>query len=185
MADPIETNSTPETTPTTEPATEVDKPKDKTWSDDYVTTLRAENKMRRIANSNYEKALRSIFKLGEDEELGNLDKRIEAFNAANQKAVDDANAKADAFIIEMELTKAIGDSYNDKLTRKLLDYSSIKVEDGKVTGLTEALQKLAEEYPEVVAQKPPKTADGTGSSKTATDKMDEERKRFRKALGLN
>ena len=183
MAEAIETNNTPENTPAATPAPAA-KPEQETFSKDYVHDLREENKSVRLTKGKYEKALRDILKVGEGEELGDLGKRIEAFNAANQKAVDDANAKVNAYIIEAELSKAIGENYNDKLTRKLLDYSSIKVEDGKVTGLTEALQKLAEEYPEVVAQKPPKTADGTGSSKTATDKETEELNKFRRALGL-
>ncbi len=184
MAEAIETNNTPENTPAATPKPAA-KPEQETFSKDYVHDLREENKSVRLTKGKYEKALRDILKVGEGEELGDLGKRIEAFNAANQKAIDEANAKITTYIIDGELSKALSDGYNEKLARKLLDYSGIKVEDGKVTGLAEAIKKLEEEYPEVKKQKAPKLANETGTSKTGTDPEDEALKAFKRILGTD
>jgi hypothetical protein len=180
MAEVIETNNTPtKETPAT-PA-----PESKTFSEDYVHALREENKNYRTKGKVFEEALKEILKVSDGEELGDIKKRIENFNAANQKALDDANAKATNLMIDFELSKALGDGYNEKLVRKLLDYSSIKIEDGKVTGLAEAIKNLEEEYPEVKKQKAPKLADGTGTSVTGTDPEDEALKAFKRILGTD
>lgn len=181
MAEAIETNNTPETNPAPTPAAEPET--QKTFSEDYVKALRSEAKSYRVANKNYETAFKKLFNLPEGEELGDLDKRITDLNAARQKELDDERAKTNAFIINSELDKAIGEEYNEKLTKKLLDYSKIEVKDGKVTGIKEALDALAVEYPEVKKQKAPKPAEGTGSSKVGGSD-DAEREAYRKAFGL-
>lgn len=175
MADPIETVNN-----NTEPTAQI-KEEPETYSKDYVHALREENKAHRTAKKQYEDKLKGI--LGVDN-LDDLDTKITAYNDSWAKKLKEAEDKTNTYIIESELSKAIGEGYNGKLTRKLLDRSSITVTDGKVEGLTEALKKLEEEYPEVKKTEPPKTAEGTGTGKTSTDKMDEERKKFRKALGL-
>ena len=186
MADPIETNSTPqEPTPTPAPAptpepTPTATPK--IFSEDYVKALRNEAKSYRVAGKSYESALKKLFNLSDDEELGDIDKRITDFNARQQKAIDEANNKMNEWLINAELQKAIGEDYNEKLTRKLIDYSAIKVEDGKVTGIKEALEALAAEYPEILKQNAPQPAPGTGSSKIKNE--DSDAAAFRKALGL-
>lgn len=152
-----------------------------TYSQDYVKTLRDEAKGYRITRNAYSDALKKV--LGVDS-LDDLDNKITSYNDARAKQLQAIEDQKNAYIIENELSKAMGNEYNEKLTRKLLDTSSIKVTNGKVEGLTEALKKLEEEYPEIKKTEPPKTANGTGTGKTSTDKMDEERKKFRKNLGL-
>lgn len=184
MAEVIETINSNSTNPTPAPATPETTPEPKTFSEDYVHALREENKSYRTRGKAYETALKKILNVSDDEELGDIDKRINNFNAANKKALEEANSKVDKYIIEGELNKLLGDAYNEKLTRKLLDFSTIKVEDGKVTGLKEALEAVEKEYPEIRKPKAPNLAGGTGSGKTSTSSEDADLAKFRKALGL-
>lgn len=149
--------------------------------DGAIRDLRKECASHRVKKGIYEDALKQILGV---ENLDGLNDKIDAYNATQAQKLKDAEGKTNSYIIESEISKAISEGYNEKLTRKLLDRSSIKVTDGKVEGLTEALKKLEEEYPEIKKTEPPKTADGTGTGKTTTSKDDEELAKFRKALGL-
>lgn len=183
MAEPNTNKNTNAEPITTEPigGTQTANQEPQTYSKDYVKALRDEAKGYRITRNEYGDALRGL--LGVDS-LDDLNGKITAFNDAQTKKLKDLEDSHNAYIIDNELSKALGDSYNEKLARKLLDRSSITVTDSKVEGLTEALKKLEEEYPEIKKTEPPKTADGTGTGKTTKSKDDEALAKFRKALGL-
>lgn len=97
------------------------------------------------SNSEYEKALKGIFGVSDDEELGDLSQRINAYNRDLQKKL----SAADNRIIAAEIKSLSG--YDTKLLAKVIDYSNIKVgEDGTVTGLDEAVKAAKEEFPAVI-----------------------------------
>ena len=82
------------------------------------------------SNSEYEKALKGIFGVSDDEELGDLSQRINAYNSDLQKKL----SAADNRIIAAEIKSLSG--YDTKLLAKVIDYGNIKVgENGTVTDL--------------------------------------------------
>lgn len=96
----------------------------------------------------YESALRKLLGAAEDEDLSDLDSRIEAYG----KGVETKLAAARDQVIAAELKAMTG--YDTKLLDRLLDRTKITVDDsGKVSGLEEAVKQIAAEFPAVVLQK--------------------------------
>ncbi len=113
----------------------------KTYTADYVKTLREEAKGHRLKASNYEKSLRSAFGLKDDEDIGDVAQRIAAKEASVMKAANDR-------LISAELKTL--DGYDHKLLSKVIDLSAVKVDDkGNVTGIKEAAEAAAKEFPAV------------------------------------
>ncbi len=97
------------------------------------------------SRTEYEKALKSIFGVADEEELGDLSQRMTAYN----DSLKQKQALIDSKIITAELKSLQG--YDTKLLAKVLDYGDIKVsEDGTVTGLKEAVKSAEKEYPAVI-----------------------------------
>lgn len=184
MAEAIENKTTEQGeaagTPAAEPENKTPETP-KTFSEDYVHALRAENKNYRISSKNYEKALRKVLGLEDGAEIGNVDEKVNGFLTAKQQEVEAAKNEVNKYIISAELAKLTGDSYNNKLVNKLLDTSGVKVENNTVTGLKEALEALEKEYPEI-RKKKTQMAAGTGSDTLGGNNSDTAA--FRKALGL-
>lgn len=119
-----------EPTPQTEPGVAEDNTE--------LETLKA-------TNTSYEKALKSIFGVADDEELGDIEQRVEAYNSSMQAKLSAVNDK----IISAELRALQG--YDTKLLAKVIDRSGITIaDDGTVTGLQEAVEAAAKEFPAVV-----------------------------------
>ena len=96
----------------------------------------------------YETALRKLLGASEDEELSDLDSRIEAYG----KGVEAKLAAARDQVITAELKAMTG--YDTKSLERLIDRTKITVDDsGKVTGLKEAVKQIAAEFPAVVLPK--------------------------------
>lgn len=109
-----------------------------TANDAELTELKANN-------TTYKNALKSIFGIAAADELGDINKHMADFNNAVQAKIAVANEK----IITAEIKALQG--YDSKLLAKVIDRSNIKVDDnGTVTGLQEAVETAAKEYPAVV-----------------------------------
>lgn len=125
----------------------------KTYSEDYVHTIREEAKENRIARKAEETArqaaeakLKAILGLKPEDTVD--DAKIAAHTANQLKAVTDAMAKANARLLTAEIKGLEG--YDAKLVERLLDKSKVKIaEDGTVTGLKEAVEALAIEFPAI------------------------------------
>ncbi len=134
-----------ETAPATPPAAPT--PTGKTFSEDYVQTLREEAKQRRLSEKNLAAKLRAVMGLKEDEEVD--DAKITAYQTKHQSELTAAMQKANERLLQAEIKSLEG--VDAKLVSRLLDKSKVKIaEDGTVTGLKEAVDELAKEFPAVL-----------------------------------
>lgn len=125
----------------------------KTYSEDYIHTIREEAKENRIARKAEETArqaaeakLKVILGLKPEDTVD--DAKIAAHTANQQKAIMEAMAKANARLLTAEIKGLEG--YDSKLVERLLDRSKVQIaEDGTVTGLKEAVEALAIEFPSI------------------------------------
>lgn len=122
--------------------------------------------------STYETALRKIFKVGDGEELSDIDGRLTEFQAEHERLISVAKDK----LITASLNALEG--YNTKLLARLIDRSKITVDkNGNVTGLEEAVKAVSKEFPDVIAKKesekkpfvPINPAQQTGTTQTMND----------------
>lgn len=131
----------------------------KTFSEDYVSSLRRESAGHRTRAVQAENALRSLLGLKEGEELGDLNTRITTYQQTQEQTHNAAAQKANERLIQAEIRALEG--YDTKLLAKLIDRSKITVaDDGTVNGLTEAAEAAAEEFPAV--RKTTEPVGGTG-----------------------
>lgn len=128
-------------------------PGGKTFSEDYVKTLREESKENRIARKTAEEkaaALESKFRkligLKDTDEIN--DERIGLFLTKQTESATEAIKKANEKLIQAEIKGLAG--YDPKLVNRLIDKSKITVdESGTVTGLKEMVEALAVEFPAI------------------------------------
>lgn len=100
----------------------------------------------------YETALRKVLGLKDDEEFGDIDKRITDLNQRNADIVQNAKNS----IISSAIKALQG--YDTKLLSKVIDLSGVEVdENGSITGLDEAVKTAETEYPAVLLPKETKT----------------------------
>jgi len=152
---------TPNPAPAAEPAP---APGGKVFSEDYVRTLRNESAGHRTTAKKYEAALKTVFGIEADVELGDdLEGHINALNQRNEAAQQDALKKANNRLIAAELRSR--DGYDHKLLEKVIDLSKVTIDDnGEVKGLDEAIKAAETEFPAVKkTDAPPPYAGGTGS----------------------
>lgn len=153
---PPEDQNTNPTPPANTPAEDT-----KTFSADYVKALREESKGYRQRATTTEKAIRTALGLKDDEELGDIEQRIKARESSTLQAANNR-------LIAAELKGLEG--YDQKLLSKVIDLTNVKVDDkGVVTGIKEAAEAAAKEYPAVksgtkVAFVPPNPAAGSGTT---------------------
>lgn len=96
----------------------------------------------------YETALRKVLGLKDDEELGDIDKRIADLNQRNADIIQNAKNS----IISSAIKALPG--YDTKLLNKVIDLSSVEVDEkGNITGLDEAVKTAETEYPAVLLPK--------------------------------
>lgn len=142
----------------------------KVFSEDYVRTLREESAGHRVTAKKYEAALKTVFGIEADAELGDdLEGHINSLNKKNESAIQNALNKANNRLIAAELRTR--DGYDHKLLEKVIDLSKVTVGDnGEVKGLDDAIKVAETEYPAVKkADKMPPYASGTGSNPPAGD----------------
>ena len=179
MTEVNETNESNQVIPQQSPV--ASPPQGKTFSEDYVHTIREEAKENRLARKAAEdanKANMAKFKtlLGLTEEDSLDDAKIAEYQ--NKQIAKEAAfmQKANSKLITAEIKSL--DGYNSKLVEALLDKSKLEIgEDGVINGLQEAVEALATEYPEIKLQRaapgvnPPPTG-----TKTASDEISELKK---------
>lgn len=125
----------------------------------------------------YEKSIRKFLHLQDGEEIGDLDARLSAYAAQQDKAIKAANDN----LITASIYQLQG--YNTKLLAKLIDRSGITVSpDGTVAGLTEAVKAVAAEFPAVLLKqeqkKPFVPINSTSGGSTEQTMNDLIRRRF-------
>lgn len=146
---------------TTPPVTPSSAEDTKTFSADYVKALREESKGYRQRATSTEKAIRAALGLKDDEELGDIEHRIKARESSTLQAANNR-------LIAAELKGLEG--YDQKLLSKVIDLTNVKVDDkGEVTGIKEAAEAAAKEYPAVktgtkASFVPPNPAAGSGNT---------------------
>jgi len=112
----------------------------------YLSSLRNEAKENRLKLKETEKLLKSALGLSDDEEV-NIEK-INNFKTQIDSKLNDAISKSNELILKATINNL--DGYDTKLVSKLLDKSTISVNDlGEVIGLEEAVNKLVEEFPSI------------------------------------
>ena len=136
----VVTPVTPVTTPQTPPA------QGKVWTDEYVQGLREEAKTNRLAKKNLEAKLKTLIGLKDDEDID--DAKITSYQAQKKAEVENAITKANERLILAEIKSLEG--YDAKLVSRLLDKSKVTIaDDGTITGIKEAVEALAIEYPQI------------------------------------
>lgn len=132
-------------------------PAGKVFTEDYVSGLRRESAGYRTTAKTYESTLRTMLGLKDGEEMGDLNARVTAFQQAQQKQIDDTITAANQRLISAEMKALQG--YDHKLLAKVIDLSKVKVDDqGNVTGVKEAAEAAAKEFPAVKAAGRPQYA---------------------------
>jgi len=136
--------------------TETTEPKGKTFSEDYVRTLREEAKENRIARKTAEEQTKTL----QETNTANLSKVKAFFGLKPEDELDDSKmesfknsliTKADTKLILAEIKSL--DGYDTKLVERLLDKSKLTIsENGDVTGLKETVEALALEFPLIKIQ---------------------------------
>lgn len=132
---------------------EVTKVTGKTFSEDYVKTVREEAKENRLARKAAEAeviAVKAKFKtligLKDTDELD--DSKITAYQSAQEQKLTTALQKANERLLQAEIKSLEG--YDAKLVDRLLDKSKVTIaEDGTITGLAEAVTALETEFPSI------------------------------------
>lgn len=127
----------------------------KVWSDDYVQSLREEAKTQRLAKKELEVAYQQKLELAKKET-----------ETAQMAVIEKANAR----LLKAEIKSL--DGFDSKLLERLLDPKKIKIaDDGEITGLKEAAEELAKEFPSL---KIGTTRTATGSNPPLGDQTEYE-----------
>lgn len=128
-------------------------PQGKTFSEDYVHTIREEAKENRLARKAAEDAnkanmakIKTLLGLTEEDSLD--DAKIAEYQTKQANDLTAVMQKANERLITAEIKSL--DGYDAKLVERLLDKSKLEIgEDGTITGLQEAVEALAVEFPSV------------------------------------
>ena len=124
----------------------VSEPTAKTYPEEYVKAVREEAKENRIARKAVEAKLKKLIGLKDDEDID--DAKISAYQTAQQTQLSAARQNANDKLLLAEIKGLEG--YDPKLVARLLDKSKVTIaDDGTVTGLKEAVEALATEFPQV------------------------------------
>lgn len=122
----------------------------KTYSEDYVHSLRNESAGYRTTAKMYESALRSVLGLGDGEEIGDLNSRLSSYRQALKQEQENTLKAANSRLVAAELRSLEG--YDQKLLARLIDLSGVQVDSqGNVLGVKEAAEPAAKEFPAVKA----------------------------------
>jgi len=138
----------------------------KTFTEEYVGALRNESAGYRTQLRAAEKAVRDFLGLKSEDKLDDVSQALTAHRTASQQALEKATIGAKQFLVRAEvkvLAKDLGIVDSDA-AMLLADLSKVQVaDDGKVTGVKEALEALVKAKP-YLAGKPGNTQVGSGSN---------------------
>lgn len=165
-----------------DPAKDTPPATGKTYTEDYVSALRGESANYRTHAKSYEGALRTVLGLKDGEELGDLNARLSAYQQNQTKQQSAALEAANKRLIGAEMRALEG--YDHKLLEKLIDLSNVKVaEDGTVTGLKEAAEAAAKDFPAVCKTPPPFSRGTKGPSENLDNAKDRANAALRAVFG--
>ena len=121
----------------------------KTFTEDYVKALREENKSHRLRGKQYLTLLQKVTGLqDEDFDEAKVMGWKNSYESEWQKKNTETLTKANERLLQAEIKNL--DGYDAKLVSRLLDRSKVKItEDGAIEGLTEAVEALVTEFPQV------------------------------------
>ena len=121
----------------------------KTFTEDYVKALREENKSHRLRGKQYLTLLQKVTGLqDEDFDEAKVMGWKNSYESEWQKKNTETLTKANERFLQAEIKSL--DGYDAKLISRLLDRSKVKItEDGAIEGLTEAVEALVTEFPQV------------------------------------
>ena len=138
----------------------------KTFSEDYVKALREENKSHRLKAKQYVTLLQKVTGLqDEDFDEAKVMGWKNSYESEWQKKNTETLTKANERLLQAEIKSL--DGYDAKLVSRLLDRSKVKItEDGAIEGLTEAVEALVTEFPQV---KKAAVVNQTGANPPPTD----------------
>ena len=152
----------------------INKPKEtigKTFSEDYVQSLREEAKNNRLAKKAVEAKIKALLGLTEEDDIS--DDKITNYKATQEKLIADALSKANERLITAEIKAQ--DGYDTKLAMRLIDKSKLKVtDDGQVEGIKEQLEELVKEFPALKVTGKQSGANPPHETKTERDKLIEQ-----------
>ena len=162
---------------------------EKTFSEEYVKTLREENARRRLAEKSVKEELARVRDAAGLEDDGSVT-LLEAVETLRARSEADRSAAIDA-IIDAEFTKAAGelDLVDVDAARRLADMSAVRVdlESRTCEGLREVLETLVREKPYLCGRAVRAGSPGGGTPRS-TGKQDDDslggriRKQFQKRL---
>lgn len=136
-------NNTPQNPPAN--LTPSNQPAGRTFTEDYVQSLRNESAGYRTQLRAYEKALKEFLGLKPDDDIKDVSQALTAHKTAQQAAIEKAMKDAKALLVKAEvkvLAKDL-DIVDADAAMALADLSKVQVtDDGKVTGVKEALEAL-------------------------------------------
>ena len=118
--------------------------------------MREESKNHRLQKKAYETKLKDLLGLKPEDDINNVEELISNYKTNNSKAVEEAFKKSNERLIKAEIKALEAQGYNTKLVEKLINTSSLKIDDdGNITGLTEAVQALEQDFPEIKKSQQP------------------------------
>jgi len=134
-------------------AQEAAEPTGKTFSEDYVKTIREEAKENRLARKAAEQQyeaitlkVKELMGLKPEDQL--KDDHFMTYKQKMESEKAEMLTKANEKLLQAEIKSL--DGYDVKLVSRLLDRSKVMIEeDGTVKGLKEALTALEEEFPQI------------------------------------
>lgn len=125
-------------------------PAGRTFTEEYVQSLRTESAGYRTQLRAYEKALKEFLGLKPDDDIKDVSQALTAHKTAQQTAIEKATKDAKTLLVKAEvkvLSKDL-DIIDADAALALADLSKVQVtEDGKVEGIKEALEALLQAKP--------------------------------------
>jgi len=125
-------------------------PVGRTFSEEYVQSLRTESAGYRTQLRAYEKALKEYLGLKPDDDIKDVSQALMAHKTAQLAALEKATKDAKALLVKAEvkvLANELG-IVDPDAAMALADFSKVQVtEDGKVEGVKEALEALLQAKP--------------------------------------
>lgn len=147
----------------------------KVFTEDYVATLREEAITHRLVKKKYEKIIRKVFGLKDDEPI--TDDLPDRYQDQIDVKTSEALSRANKRLIAAEIKSLEG--YDTKLVERLVDQTKLEIsDDGSIKGLKEAVEALATEFPQIKKQMAPaggpQTPNPPPDNRSEVDKVKEQ-----------
>ena len=150
MTEEVNNIVTPETVKPEAPATPIPAVGTKVFPEDYVQSLREENKSRRLKEKALEAQLRRITGLKDDEDVD--DAKIASYLDSRQAQLDAVIGKANDRILKAAIKGLGNEGFDVKLFERLLPTEKSKItfdDEGEPVNLLEIAEAMAKEFPKL------------------------------------